>query len=228
MQNTIDSAMIFAAGLGLRMRPLTERTPKPLIKVGNKKLIDYTINMLDEAKIHNKIINSFYLSEQIDEYFKDRKNIIIVNEKNRLETGGGLKNALPLLNSKNIISVNSDVILQYKINPVTQLIKDWNENKFDILMLIVKKENAIGYDGDGDFEIDNNGYLTKPKNKNYVFTGLQIINTSILQNFEKKVFSLSEVFSKSLNNKRLGGIIHDGNMLHVGDIKGLNMAQRLI
>lgn len=222
----INSAMIFAAGLGTRMRPLTENTPKPLIDFGGKKLIDYTTEMLQEAGIENIAINSFYLSEQIDNYFNKNDNITISKEAERLETGGGLKNALPMLNSPYVITSNSDIIIKYTENPINKLIERWNPEEFDILMLVINKENIYGYDGDGDFAIDENNKLHKPDRKDYVFTGLQIINTNILSNYNKKIFSLSEVFNKCLSERKLGAIVHNGEAFHIGDIKALELEKK--
>lgn len=222
----MQDAMIFAAGLGLRMRPLTKSTPKPLIGFNGKKLVDHSINMLDEAGIKNKVINCFYLPEQIKSHFNNRNDIKIIEEKERLETGGGLKNALGLFKEKNVITLNSDVVFKYKNNPVKKLIDNWNEKNHDILMLLTKKENIFGYRGNGDFGMDKNGYINKEK-KDYIYTGLQIINTKIIEDVEKNIFSLSEIFTKCLSNGRLQGILHEGMIFHIGDIEALKEAEEL-
>jgi len=226
--------MVFAAGLGLRMRPLTESTPKPLIEVKGKKLIDYSINTLKNGGVEDIHINTYYLPEQLNSYFEERSEINIIREEERLETGGGLKNAKETYSFKNVITINSDVIIapNSKVSYVNSLNEEWQkleQNEADILMLVVNKKDIYGYKGDGDFNIDEEGYLTKSQDGNsFVFTGLQAINTEILNIIDKKIFSLSEIFTKSLKEKRLKAIICEDKVFHVGDLEGLEVANKLI
>ena len=229
----ITKAFIFAAGLGTRMRPLTDSTPKPLIKVAGKTLLDYSIDMVLDAGIKQIAINTFYLPEQVEghvqKYLERGVDIKIFREEERLETGGGLMNAMSFIDYEPIISLNSDVIFKYKTNPIHRLIKNRNAEKHDLFMLLSSKENAVGYHGEGNFNIDDQGFTIMDNAKPYIYTGLQIINTAVLKKYSgKKIFSLSEVFTECSNNKRIGAIIHDDKWLHVGDMNGLEEAEKLL
>jgi MurNAc alpha-1-phosphate uridylyltransferase len=228
-----DKAFIFAAGLGTRMHPLTKETPKPLIKVAGKALIDYQIEMILNAGIKQIAINSFYLSEQINghiqKYLQMGIDIKIFNETERLETGGGLINALSFINYEPIFTLNSDVIFIYSKNPILRLLENWKPDNHDALMVVAEKEKTLGFYETGNFDIDKNGLLSKNNDCSYIFTGLEIINTEVLKNYsDKKIFSLSEVFNNLSISNRLSGIIHDNLWLHVGDLKGLDEAENFL
>lgn len=228
-----NKAFIFAAGLGTRMRPLTDSKPKPLIKIGDKTLLDYSIDMVIDAGIKDIAINSFYLAEQItghvQKYLEKGINIEIFQESERLETGGGLVNASSFIDGEAIFTLNSDVIFKYKTNPLTRLVKNWNPEKYDILMLLTDKENAIGYYENGNFNVDGQGFTIIDDKKPYIYTGLQILNSKILKKYShQKIFSLSQVFTNCSNNKRIGALIHDDKWLHVGDLKGLEEANKFL
>jgi N-acetyl-alpha-D-muramate 1-phosphate uridylyltransferase len=225
-----NKAFIFAAGLGTRMRPLTDNTPKPLIKVGGKALLDYQIEMVMEAGIKTIIINTFYLPEQVEghvqKYLEKGVDIKIFRETERLETGGGLLNAMDIINYEPIFTLNSDVIFRYKTNPLKRLLKNWNPEKYDLFMMLSEKDNAVGYYEDGNFNVDEQGFFIMDSQKPYIYTGLQIINCEVLKKYShKKIFSLSEVFKEASAHKRISGLINDGNWLHVGDLKGLKEAE---
>ncbi len=233
MNNKIQKAFIFAAGLGTRMRPLTDSTPKPLIKVCGKALLDYQIDMVIDAGIKEIGINSFYLPEQVEghvqKYLDAGINIKIFRETERLETGGGLMNAIDFIGYEPIFTLNSDVIFKYSTNPLNRLMKNWDAEKYDLFMLLSEKEKAIGYYEDGNFNIDGQGFLIMDSDKPYIYTGVQIINCEVLKKHSgKKIFSLSEVFKESSAQKRISGLIHEGNWLHVGDMKGLEEAKKFL
>ena len=225
-----NKAFIFAAGLGTRMRPLTDNIPKPLVKVCDKALLDYQIEMVIDAGIKTIIINTFYQPEQVEghvqKYMQAGVDIKIFRETERLETGGGLLNAMSIINYEPIFTLNSDVIFKYKTNPLKRLMKNWNPEKYDLFMMLSEKEKAVGYYEDGNFNIDGNGFFIMDSSKPYIYTGLQIINCHVLKKHsDKKIFSLSEVFKECSANKRISGLIHDEAWLHVGDLKGLQAAE---
>ncbi len=226
-------AFIFAAGLGTRMRPLTEHKPKPLIEVNGKPMLDYQMEMLISAGIKEIGINCFYLADQIEghlqKYLQSGVNIKIFLEEERLETGGGLLNAMSFINYEPIITLNADVIFKYEKNPVNRLINNWHPEKYDLLMLLSEKEKAIGYYEDGNFNVDDQGMVIKDNDRPYIYTGLQIINTEVLKKYShKKIFSLSEVFTDLSQRKRISALIHDNYWLHIGDMKGLEDCEKFL
>jgi MurNAc alpha-1-phosphate uridylyltransferase len=231
--NIPDKAFIFAAGLGTRMKPLTDNLPKPLVKVCGRALLDHQIDMVLDAGIKNIIINTYYLPEMIEghiqQYLQKGVNINIFREHERLETGGGLLNAMEVINYEPVFSLNSDVIFRYRVNPLKRLMDNWQPEKHDLLMMLSEKENATGYYEDGNFNIDRQGFLIMDNEKPYIYTGLQIINCGILKKYSgRKIFSLSEVFKECSAKKRIGGLINDGRWLHVGDIEGLKAAEEIL
>lgn len=228
-----QKAFIFAAGLGSRMMPLTENTPKPLIKICGKALLDYSIEMALEAGIKQIAINTFYLAEQVEghvqKYLERGIDIKIFRESERLETGGGLMNAMSFIDFKPIITLNSDVIFRYKTNPVNRLIKNWNTEKSDLLMLLSEKQKAVGFYDEGNFDLDSSGFVNSNDKKPYIFSGLQIINTEILRKYsDEKIFSLSKIFIEKSAQKRISALIHDDYWLHVGDLNGLSDAEKFL
>ncbi len=226
-------AMIFAAGLGSRFKPVTDTIPKPLVKVKNKPLIDYNIETILVAGITDITINSFYLAEKLEDYLHKNyktKNLNIIRENERLETGGGLLNACSYLGFNPVFTYNSDIIYpEFKQkNPLKLLLKNWDNKKHDALLVLCKKEDFLGYEGTGDYSFNQNGQIEKRENNDFIYTGCQIINTAILQNTQKKFFSLSEIFNQLLEKNRLGTIIYDEKVLHIGDINGLKIAENLL
>ena len=228
-----QKAFIFAAGLGTRMMPLTENTPKPLIKVCGKALLDYSIDMIIEAGINQIGINTFYLAEQVEghiqKYLERGIDIKIFRESERLETGGGLMNAMSFIDYQPIITLNSDVIFRYKTNPVKRLLKNWDAEKSDLLMLLSEKERSIGFYDEGNFDLDSSGFVNTNDKKPYIYSGLQIINTDILRKYHnEKIFSLSKIFIEKSAQKRISALIHDDFWLHVGDLNGLSDAEKFL
>lgn len=228
----IDKAMIFAAGLGSRFKPVTDTIPKPLVKVKNKPLIDHNIETILNAGIKNITVNSFYLAEKLENYLDKYKNsddinLNILREGERLETGGGLLNACSHLGFNPVITYNSDIIFPdfKQKNPVKSLLNNWDGSSFDILLFLCKREDFLGYEGDGDFSVNSENKLEKRSKNTLVYTGCQIINTAILQNYPKKIFSLSEIFNLCLEKQRLGFILHENKVLHVGDPEALKIAE---
>lgn len=225
----IRKAFIFAAGLGQRLRPLTADTPKPLICVDGKPLLEYAVAVVKNASISNIAINCSYLKEQLATYSHNHHpEIKIYQEDERLETAGGLKNAHDFCANEVIATINSDVIFTEK-NALNELIQAYGKTKgrYDIFMLLLPINKYLGYEGAGDFSLTGDKIIAKDDNasQNYVFSGLQIINTAILADYDKKIFSLSEIYRDLLPQGRVGGIIHNGQALHVGDINGYNLAK---
>ncbi len=225
----ISQAMIFSAGLGKRMLPLTESMPKPLIKINNKSLLKNNIEKLIESKFRNIVVNAYHHSEQIIDETKMFKSVKVIVESERLETGGGLLNAINekfFRQNAPILLLNGDIFWydkKYKsIDKITSL---WNPNKMDMLLCLKKKEDFFGYNGNGDFDFksDNDALSKLEKNQNplYAYTGLQIIKQDIIKNIKKNCFSLKEQILITLEKKKLFGYIDENQWFHIGTVKDL-------
>ncbi len=226
------SAMIFAAGLGLRMRPLTDRTPKPLIRVAGKALIDHGLDFLCEGGVDHVVINVSYLADLMIAHLKDKDfpHIQLSHEETPLETGGGMAKALPLLGGGAYYAMNSDAItLPHIQHPLQKLDTAWDDDAMDALLLLQPREKAVGYHGAGDFFCDENGYLTRKgeaASAPYVFTGVQKIHPRLFANSPDGAYSLNLLYNQNLS--RIRAVIHDGAWLHVGDAEGLALAEKML
>jgi MurNAc alpha-1-phosphate uridylyltransferase len=224
------TAMIFAAGLGTRLRPLTEKIPKPLVEVGGKPMLKHNIDMLIDGGIEEIIINGYYKFEMLEEYVSRldvEADIKLIKEEERLETGGGVKSAFSGRYDEEVITLNSDIVFGYSdVNPVKKLISESEKDDFGTYLLIIKREESIGYYGSGDYCIDSDGNVIKKDYNDYIYTGLGITKLNLINNINKKVFSLSEVFDECLLNKNLKVVIHEDDWLHVGDYEGLDAANK--
>lgn len=225
-----QKAMVMAAGLGLRMRPLTEHIPKPLVHVVGKPLIDYSLDFLAQSGVTEAVVNSHYLAQLLEAHLLERKippEIHISHEDEVLETGGGIKNALPLLGNLPFFVLNSDVIcIDGKTPALHRLAQAWDDKNMDALLLLHKVEDAVGYDGKGDFFIEDDGKLRRRAENGiapYVFTGVQIIHPRLFADSSEGKFSLNVLYNKNL--ARIGALVHNGNWLHIGNPQELEKAE---
>lgn len=224
----INEAMIFAAGLGKRMRPLSLNRPKPLIKINNGTLLSNNINKLVKSKIKNIIVNAYHHPQKIIEETKNySKQVRVLVEKERLETGGGFLNAIKnkcFFTDNPILLVNGDIFWINKYYNSINFIRDlWNPKKMDILICLKKREEFFGYRGTGDFDCPNPTdtllKLQSKKESPYVFTGLQIIKQEIVVKKRKKKFSIREQIIESARKKRLFGYVDKNSWFHIGTVK---------
>jgi NDP-sugar pyrophosphorylase family protein len=225
----INQIFIFAAGMGHRMMPLTKNIPKPLLKIENKPLLGH---ILDKIKFLNAkiIINGFYLPDKIEDFIKNHQNetineIIFSKENEKLETGGGLKFAIEsniIDMDKPLLLINGDLFWKEDKNILLDFINQFDPDKMDILLSIIKKERYFGYEGNGDFNILPNldkkiFNLTKSDNSSFAFTGIYIINPNIIKKYcpkDQKYFSMSYFFK--LKQLKLKGYISEGDFYHIG------------
>ncbi len=237
----INQVFILAAGQGLRMRPLTNNTPKPLIEVNGKSMLDRILDKLGKLEAINKVvINGFYLSDNIKRHLVNIKsnigniksnNIIFSEEKEKLETGGGLLKALPLFDKNQpILIINGDIIWQ-DIAVLEKMINSFDENNTDILVGLKDRDLFLGYDGNGDFNLNQDGQLSQDQINDFVYTGIQIFHPRILQGITlpKGPFSLNYFF-KDVKEKsiRLKGIKLPGKFLHIGTADDLKKYENLV
>ncbi len=217
----IKLGMILAAGLGKRMRPITLTTPKPLIKVGNKNLLERAIEFLISHGVEQIAINVHHLSTQIKNFIKSKKykiKIIIFDEqKELLDTGGGILNATKSFDEP-FLAINPDTLWRKDyLNELKKLEELYFKNKKPCLLLVNKKfsfDKSFG----GDFNLNNN-LVSRDSNNELIFTGLQILNSNIFNSTQKKIFSMNEIWDKLIINKSLLGIQSHQKFYHLNTKK---------
>lgn len=215
--------MVFAAGLGTRMAPLTNDRPKPLISVAGRTLLDHALDLADHLHC---VVNTHYRAEQIAAHLVDRANVTVVNETpDILETGGGLKNALDLLGQGPVFTLNSDAIWQGE-NPLVMLADNWNPDKMDALLLVIPTQRAVAHTGKGDFQLAQNGQLSRVGSM--IYTGAQITKTEGLQLIPKTSFSLNLLWEKMAKSDRLFGVEYTGQWADVGRPESISVAERML
>jgi len=224
-------AMILAAGKGLRMRPITDKTPKPLIKLNGRPLIEHALDGLKVAGISDVVVNTHYLGDKIERHLKTRltPRVEFSPENELLETGGGVKKALPLLGQEPFFVVNGDAFwLDGPTNTLRRMVTEWDPSSMDVLLLLHSTVVAYGYDGRGDFICEPDGKLARrPEGEvsPWLFTGVQIINPEILEDAPTGAFSLNWAYDRALAAGRLYGVVHDGEWFHIGTPDGLSVAE---
>jgi len=232
----LTHAMILAAGLGTRMLPLTDTLPKPLIEVADKPLIDWCLDWLVDAGLHHVVVNSSYRADQLEAHLDTRRNLYIHLSREGsppLETGGGVLKALPMLGNKPFLTMNSDAIFPPQaIHPLVRMKEAWSDD-LDFLMLVVPNDRAIGAESRGDFVIDARGRIRRPvagERAPYMFTGVEIIHPRVFADCPSGAFSLSRLWKRLEQpdgwHRRIKAVVHDGDWLNVGDLSGLEAAQR--
>jgi MurNAc alpha-1-phosphate uridylyltransferase len=230
-QNAVgpSHAMVLAAGLGVRMRPLTEHTPKPLIPVAGRCMLDRAFDRLDEAHVPHRVVNAHWLSEQVAAHLANHAGVTISHEDVLLETGGGVATALPLLGDTAFFVCNADIIWIDGARPaLTRLAEAWDDGRADALLLMQRVEDAFGYDGAGDFHCLADGSLrrrTKDERAAHVFTGVQILHPRLFVQAPKGPFSLNILYDRAQAAGRLHGLVHDGAWLHIGTPQALTEAE---
>tara|TARA_Y100000813_G_scaffold153826_1_gene113972 strand:- start:843 stop:1550 length:708 start_codon:yes stop_codon:yes gene_type:complete len=221
----IEESMIFAAGLGKRMLPLTRKLPKPLIKINNTSILKNNIEKLLKCDFSNIVINTYYLPKKIINEVKEYDDRVkVVVEKERLETGGGLLNAIKKKSfntNSPLLLLNGDIFWENKVyNSLDKIRKLWDPGKMDILLCLKKKRDFFGYYGSGEFQMKKStkkaSALYVEKNCSYAFTGLQVVKQEIITKKRKKIFSLREQIFDSLDKKKLFGYLDENPWFHIG------------
>ncbi len=227
----IATAMVLAAGLGTRLRPLTDTLPKPLVSVAGQTLLDWALDRLADAGVERAVVNLHHLGDKIEAHLKDRARptIAFSRETERLETGGGIARALPMLGAGPFFAVNADVLwLNGPGDALDRLARHWNDETMDGLLLLHETVFAFGYDGDGDFFVDADGRLKRRPEREpapYLFTGVQILHPRLFKDAPAGMFSLNVLYDRAIEQGRLYGLIHDGEWFHVGTAGGLAEAE---
>lgn len=224
-------AMVLAAGLGTRMRPLTNTCPKPLLPVGGRCMLDRALDKLDEVGAESVVVNYHYLGKMVIDHVKDRNVLLSDETEQLLETGGGVVKALPLLGAAPFYVINSDIMWQDGPTPALQrLLEVWNPDEMDALLLVHPCETAVGFDGAGDFFCEEQKLTRRGEAKTapYVFAGVQILHPDLFEGEPVEPFSLNRIYDKALAKGRLAGVIHDGAWYHVGTPETLKLTESLL
>lgn len=202
------------------MRPLTDHIPKPMVCVNHKPLIDYVIEMCLEADIDQIIVNFHYkpkvLTDHLKKNFSDK--VILSDETDLLlDSGGGVCKALGYINASEFFVINADCIWHnLENNALKQLYNAYDADKFDVCKLLANPQNAIGFEGQGIYQLDRNNYISKQAQANYEFTGIQILKRKLFDHYMPKPFSIREVWQSAFDQKHVGGCEFQGQWLHIG------------
>jgi N-acetyl-alpha-D-muramate 1-phosphate uridylyltransferase len=222
----VPTAMVLAAGLGTRMRPLSDAVPKPLLEIGGRTLLDHALDRLALAGVERAVVNVHYKAEMMRASLatRARPRIAISAEEQLLETGGGVARALPLLGELFFV-VNSDVFwLDGKDHALTRLADAFDEERMDAVLLLQRTVAAVGYEGLGDYFLDPLGDPRRRGEREvapYLFTGIQLLHRRAFDGIAEPRFSLNRIYDRAQQAGRLHGVVHDGEWYHVGTPDGL-------
>jgi MurNAc alpha-1-phosphate uridylyltransferase len=222
--------MVFAAGFGTRMGALTAQRPKPLIPVAGRALIDRTLDLAAEAGCDPVVVNLHYLGQQIADHLTGRPVHLSWERDRILETGGGLRQALPLLGSGPVATLNPDAVWTGP-NPLIRLADHWDPARMDGLLMVAPVEAVYPGGGRSDFAIDAQGRLSRHTNSGgpgFVYLGAQIIRTEGLAAIDAPVFSLNRLWDRMIADGRAFGLLHPGGWCDVGRPEGIAEAEALL
>jgi MurNAc alpha-1-phosphate uridylyltransferase len=227
------TAMIMAAGLGKRMRPLTATRPKPLIEVNGKALLDHVLEKLREAGVKKVVVNVHYLADALEAHLKSRDHgleIVISDERDVLmETGGGLIKAEPLIDSDPFLALNSDNLwIDGPADTLKLLASQWDDTKMDALLLLVPQASALNHKGIGDFHMDRAGRIRRREKSHvapFVFTGIQIMSKRLLRDAPDGPFSTNILWNRAIEEGRCFGAVHQGLWFDVGTPQSIQLTE---
>ena len=224
--------MVLAAGLGQRMRPLTNDKPKALVVFQGQTLLDWALEKCREAGVNTLVVNTHYKGEMIVRHVGGMTDVTLSEEDNLLETGGGVANALPLMGECAFFVVNCDSVWTDSKRPALQrMTANWRDSEMDALLLLQPSNRAVGYDGTGDFSIDADGRLSRrgqDPRAPLVFMGVQLLHPRLFADTKVERFSLNRIYDRALSDGRLFGLVHDGKWFHVGTPGDLAIAESLM
>jgi MurNAc alpha-1-phosphate uridylyltransferase len=229
------TAMVFAAGLGLRMRPITDALPKPLINVGGRTLIDHCLDRLAENGVARAIVNVHGLADQIEAHLAQRRSpkIIISDERSKLlDQGGAIKRAAPMIGDHPFLISNTDAFwIEGPRSNIARLADAFDPEAMDILLLVAASAGAVGVDWPGDFTMSHDGRLASREPRHvapFVYAGVGIIKPQLFESQRAEVFRLAPFFHEAAGKGRLYGVRLDGLWVHVGQPETIAEAERAI
>jgi MurNAc alpha-1-phosphate uridylyltransferase len=235
MKDNPKTAMVLAAGLGERMRPLTEKMPKPLVEVAGKPLIEHVLDKLADAGVETAVVNVHYLADMIEKKLAARKKPRIVFSDERkliLNTGGGIAKALPLLGNAPFYLVNSDTMwIDGVRDNLSRLAENFDPARMDALLLLAPSAGSTGYSGRGDFAMTSDGRLHLRAEREvvpFVYAGVAILSPALFMGAPDGAFSLTRLFDRASEADRLHGLRLDGLWMHVGTPDAIGLAEQAI
>jgi MurNAc alpha-1-phosphate uridylyltransferase len=230
-----DHAMVLAAGLGARMRPLTDTRPKPLVPVAGKPLLDHVLDKLAQAGVTTAVVNVHYLADQIERHLAARRapKIVFSDEREKLlDTGGGVVRALPQLGRAPFFHVNSDTLWIDSVTPnLTRLALAFDPARMDALLLLASTAASIGYHGKGDFAMEADGTLRRRAENEvlpFVYAGVALLSPALFADAPSGAFSLNVLFDRAAATGRLAGLRLEGLWMHVGTPEAIAEAEAAI
>jgi N-acetyl-alpha-D-muramate 1-phosphate uridylyltransferase len=229
------TAMVLAAGNGMRMRPLTDRKPKPLIEVGGKPLLDNVLDRLAAAGVETAVVNVHHLADQVERHVAGRRapRIVISDERaNLLDTGGGVVKALPSLGTAPFYHLNSDTIwIDGVKSNLVRLAESFDPAKMDALLLLAATSSSVGYSGRGDFAMAPDGRLRRRSEREvapFVYAGVAILSPALFAGAPGGSFSLNLLFDRAIEAGRFYGLRLEGVWMHVGTPEAIAAAEAAI
>lgn len=230
------SAMVLAAGLGRRMRPLTATRPKPLVEVAGRALLDRALDTLKAGGVAHVVVNVHYMADRIEAHLAARPtglDITVSDERALLlETGGGITRALPLIEADPFLSINADNIwIDGPIGAVRLLAERWNRAEMDALLLMIPQSRANCHSGPGDFHMDPVGRLRRRgpgRVAPFVYTGLQMLSKSLFDGVAVEPFSMNRLWDRAAAKGRLYGVVHQGLWFDVGTAAAVRQTEQLL
>lgn len=227
-------AMVLAAGIGQRMRPLTDDRPKPLVKVAGRALIDHNLDRLAADNISTAVVNLHHFADKLEAHLKSRVSPKLVFSDERallLNTGGGIAKALPLLGSAPFFLVNSDSLWLEKNSNLARLARVFDSSKMDAMLLLARRENTVGYEGKGDYFLESSGHLRRRATQEaapFTYAGGALLSPALFASAPNGAFPLLQLFDHAQAFGRLFGLELDGLFLHVGTPAAVPLADAAI
>jgi len=227
--------MVLAAGRGTRMRPLTDKLPKPLVAVGGKPLINHVLDRLAAVEVETAVVNVHHLADQLEQHLQPRRTpkIVISDERDAvLGTGGGVAKALPLLGPAPFFLVNSDTLwIDGVKSNLERLAAAFRPGRMDALLLLAPTATSVGYSGRGDFSMAPDGRLRRRNERDvvpFVYAGIAILSPDLFKDAPSGAFTLTELFDRAIEQERLFGLRLEGVWMHVGTPEAVAAAEQAI
>ena len=219
----INTAFILCAGFGKRLNPLTLKKPKPLLQLKNQTILEYCINTVIKLKVENIFLNTFYLSEQIIDFFKNKnfsvKIKVIGDGRDILDTGGGIKNITNHSDSEDFFVFNPDTIWNEDyVNEINEMQKYYFQNELNNILLLVNKKLSFDNMLEGDFDLKDN-IIKKSVEKNFIYTGCQILNKNLFNGYKVENFSVTKIWNKLLLKQQLNGFESKNKFYHLTNLE---------
>lgn len=225
-------AMLLAAGRGERMRPLSDKTPKPLLALRGRSLIERSLDRLAEAGVAEVVVNLHHLGGQLRDRLagRERPRVVFSEEETLLDTGGGVAKALPLLGEEPFFVVNGDALWLDGVRPALRRLADlWDESRMDALLLLHPTVAAFGFAGGGDFVMTPDGLLRRRREREvapFAYAGVQLVHPRLFEGAPEGAFSFNRLWDRAIEVERLCGLRHDGTWYHVGTPEDLALAEQ--